>query len=339
MKVSQSSPELSSNVVMFFGRRRPSILFLTRHRFGLLTLLGILVCMSPPRGWTQSEFASLQGKVLNDQGQPIEGATLTLKDLSRGGETTFVTDKNGVFYRRTLRASEYELTISKAGFQSFRDRLRFGVGEEKRQDFRLGPASSPAEGAFQRGVDAFKRGDHAGAAQAFEEVVRLSPDSAEGHTNLGLAYLQLSRIEDAIEALEEASRLAPDAFATGVPLAAAYARANQVEKAIGAFENALTKPHEPSDPIAVEARLGLGSLYFATGNVKDAIDTYQKVLEVSPSSAEALLGLGKCLFNSGELERARQYLEDVVSAAPDSSQAKEARRFLEQLKELEKKPF
>jgi len=305
MKVSQSSPELSSNVVTFFGRRRPSILFLTRHRFGLLTLLGVFVCVSPPRGWTQSEFASLQGKVLNDQGQPIEGATLNLKDLSRGGETTFVTDKNGVFYRRTLRASEYELTISKAGFQSFRDRLRFGVGEEKRQDFRLG----------------------------------LSPDSAEGHTNLGLAYLQLSRIEDAIEALEEASRLAPDAFATGVPLAAAYARANQAEKAIGAFENALTKPHEPSDPIALEARLGLGSLYFATGNVKDAIDTYQKVLEVSPSSAEALLGLGKCLFNSGELERARQYLEDVVSAAPDSSQAKEARRFLEQLKELEKKPF
>jgi tetratricopeptide (TPR) repeat protein len=76
----------------------------------------------------------------------------------------------------------------------------------------------------------------------------------------------------------------------------------------------------------------VGSLYFATGRVADAIDAYQKVLEASPGSAGALLGLGKCFFNSGELERARQYLEDVVATAPDSPQAAEARRFLEQLK-------
>ena len=307
-----------------FVQRRPSILF--------PALLGVFVCVSPPPSWGQSEFASLQGKVLDDQGQPIEGATLNLKDVTRGGETTFVTDKKGFFYRGNLRASEYELTISKAGYQGFRDRLSFKPGEESRQDFRLGPASSPAEDAFRKGVDAFSRGDYVSAAQAFEEVVRLAPDSAEGHTNLGLAYLQLSRTEEAVAALEEASRLAPDSFATGVQLAAAYAQANQTEKAIGAFENAFTKRHGPSDPIAVEARLGVGSLYFATGRVADAIDTYQKVLETSPGSAGALLGLGKCYFNSGEVERARQYLEDVVATAPDSPEAAEARRFLEQLK-------
>ena len=106
----------------------------------------------------------------DDTGLPLVGATLFLKDLARGSEVDFKTNKKGFFYRRGIRPSEYELIIEKEGYQPFRDRLRFRAGEEKRLDFLLGAATSPAEEAFQRGLTAFNEGDYEKAAEAFEKA-------------------------------------------------------------------------------------------------------------------------------------------------------------------------
>jgi predicted TPR repeat methyltransferase len=55
----------------------------------------------------------------------------------------------------------------------------------------------------------WKLGDTAGALDAFGRCVRESPDSAEGHYNLGSAQLESGRFDDAIRSAREAVRLFP----------------------------------------------------------------------------------------------------------------------------------
>lgn len=66
---------------------------------------------------------------------------------------------------------------------------------------RLNPSSIPAR--FNLGYALFGLRRFSEAAGQYAEVVRLRPDSAEAHNNLGNTLLQLGR-------LDEALRLKPD---------------------------------------------------------------------------------------------------------------------------------
>lgn len=54
------------------------------------------------------------------------------------------------------------------------------------------------------------KGDYPGAATVFREAIRLDPKSAEAHVNLGNALDALGKVEGAIAAWEQANRLQPD---------------------------------------------------------------------------------------------------------------------------------
>lgn len=299
----------------------------------LLTASALLGGSSPSMG--QAELAVFQGTVRSVEGEPLADAQITLKDVSRGGEYKTETNDKGYFYRRGLRPSEYVITIEKEGYEPFQQEVRFRAGEEKRQDFQLMPAASPAEAAFQEAVTAFNAGNYEEAARAFEEVVRLSPEAPEGHSNLGLSYMQLGRMEDAIRELEKAGELAPDSFRTWAQLGMVYSQAERFEDAIRAFETALAAEHQPADPMVAEASMALGSLYFAESRVEDAVAAYQRVLAILPDSPEALLNLGKCYFNLGDVEHAREAFNRIVEVAPDSPEAEQAKTFIA---ELDKSP-
>lgn len=64
-----------------------------------------------------------------------------------------------------------------------------------------GAAADPVRAAFERGVAAYNTDDAEGAADAFEEAVRLAPNDPEAHINLGLVYLRLQRSDDAMREL------------------------------------------------------------------------------------------------------------------------------------------
>ncbi len=304
----------------------------------VIFILLFLFTLTARTSMAQSELASFQGTVKDDTGLPLVGATLFLKDLARGSEVDFKTNKKGFFYRRGIRPSEYELIIEKEGYQPFRDRLRFRAGEEKRLDFLLGAATSPAEKAFQQGLTAFNEGDYEKAAEALEKAAHLAPDAPEAHANLGLTYLQLSRTEEGIGELEKAVALKPEQSTTQIQLASAYAQAGQLDESVTAFEKALENAEDLSDPVSFEATLNLASLYFAVGRVEEATATYERAVAAQPESPDALLGLGKCHFNQGDEQKALDYFERVVSAAPDSRQATEARTVIEQFEKARKEP-
>lgn len=289
-------------------------------------------------GGAQLEMGIFRGTVEDEQGNPVPGVQFHLKDLSRGGEVTFETDNRGNFYKRSLPPGEYELVVDKEGYDSIHDRLVLKPGEETRLKFRLVAAVTPAEAAFQRGIESFNGGDYAKAAAAFEEVVRLAPGLPEAHTNLGLVYVRLGRMEDGITQLEQAAASSPSDQRAQFQLAAAYVEARQSDKAIALFEKGLAGASGLADQISREAAITLASLYFAKGEVERAINTYNKVIGVQAASPAALLGLGKCYFNKGDVPKALGYFNQVVQVAPDSPQAIEARAFIKELEKAKGQP-
>jgi hypothetical protein len=71
-----------------------------------------------------------------------------------------------------------------------------------------GAASDDAyTSAFERGIAAYNADDVEGAADAFEEAVRLAPGEPEGHINLGLVYMRMQRSDDGLRELTVGAEL------------------------------------------------------------------------------------------------------------------------------------
>lgn len=288
-----------------------------------------------PSAAGQLELGVMQGTVTDEEGRPIEGAVLKLRDPGRGRVYEIKSDKNGKFYRRGLPPVEFEFTLEKDGYQPLKDKVQVAAGrDDRRFDFKLVKAAPQGAEEFVKGVEAFKTGDAEKAVAFFEEAARKAPEAPEVHVNLALAYLRVKRHDDAIKELEKAAALAPNEPRTLFQLGGAYVDAGKYDKAAEALEKGLTLQPDLSDTLAFESTVTLGAVYFAQGKIEEAIARFEKAQAVKPDAPGPKLGLAKCAFSKGDVEKALKMLKDVVATAPGTPEATEAEAFI---KALEKK--
>jgi len=289
----------------------------------------VLQLVTASAAYAQRDFAPFQGTVVDEEGNPLEGVTVHVKDVDRGRGRDTETNAKGEFRFRIL-AGEYEVSVEKENYRGVQDKLRLRAGTPATRDYRLVIDVTPAENAFREGIAAFNAGNLEEAARGFEKAVELAPQLMQAHSNLAAAYTGLGRDEDALRELKKAVELAPDSFQIAVQLAATYAQLGRFDEAIAAFEAALAQEHDTSDPAVHDAWINLGTLYFIGQRPQDAIAAYEKALVSKPDSPRALLSLGKCLFNIGEATEAVEKFRRVVAVAPDSKEAAEARPLIEE---------
>lgn len=309
-----------------FGRCVP-----IRRAVLALVAMGAACLAVPMVAAGQLELAVMQGTVRDDAGRPLEGVTFRMRD-GRGRETTIKSDKDGKFYRRGLQAVEYELVVEKDGYQPINDKFKLNAGTDRRFDFKLVKAAPEGAGDFAKGVEAYNRGDHQAAAQAFEAAVQKAPDLPEVRVNLALAYFRLQRTADAVAQLEQAAALAPDSPRVLFQLGGAYVEMQALDKAATAFEKGLAKQSDPHDPLVWEATVTLGAVYFAKGDNDKAMAQFERALAVKPDAAAPKLGLGKVHFSKGDVAKALQLFQQVAASAPGTPEAAEAEVFITELK-------
>lgn len=311
----------------------PGVLFWLRVRvlaFGAGLLCALVLAGTPLHA--QMELGVMQGTITDDAGKPIEGATVRLKDLERGREITITADKNGRFYRRGLQAVEYEMVVEKPGYQPVRDKAKLVAGTDRRFDFKLVKAAPEGADDFAKGVAAFNKGDAAAAVQAFEAAAQKAPNLPEVAINLALAYFKVDRPADAVKQLERASALAPDQANVQFQLGGAYVEMQAYDKAAEAFERGLAKAPDLSNPLAYEATVTLGAVYFAKGDNDKATASFTKALSAKPGAAAPTLGLGKVHFSKGDTAKALELFDEVVAKHPGTAEATQAAVFIKELR-------
>src|SRR5918998_4726699 len=70
--------------------------------------------------------------------------------------------------------------------------------------------SGEATGYYDEGVKYHGSGLYDEAVQAYRRAIWRDPDFAEAYNNLGNAYAEMGRYEEAVAALLEATRIRPD---------------------------------------------------------------------------------------------------------------------------------
>ena len=296
-----------------------------------IAVMGALLC-SPAMASGQIELGVIQGVVTDETGNPLEGVTFRIRDTGRGREFTIKSDERGRFYRRGLPAVEYEISVEKEGYQPIHDKLRLNAGTDRRFSFKLVRAAPGGTEEFNKGVAAFTAGDNAAAALAFEAAVEKAPTLPEVRVNLAMAYLRLGRPADAVAQLEKATALGLGAANVQFQLGAAYVEMQSLDKAAAAFEAGLAKQPNLTDPLAYEAAVTLGAVYFAKGQNDLSAEQFEKALAARSGAAAPSIGLAKVHFSKGEVDQALALFDRIVATHPGTTEAAQAATFITELR-------
>lgn len=161
--------------------------------------------------------------------------------------------------------------------------------------YRITLAHNPSSWMARNNLCAMLSGRIGGLAEAIaqcEAALRLRPDYAEAHNNLGSAWAQAGRMPDAIAEFRAALGLKPQFAEAHFNLANALAQIpGTAGEAIAEYEAALR-----IRPAYLEARTNLATVLSRTpGRLAEAVGQYQAALRIDPRLTEAHNNLGTAL--------------------------------------------
>lgn len=157
-----------------------------------------------------------------------------------------------------------------------------------------------------------KQGSHQDAIRHYREAVRLKPDYAVAHNNLGRALTLVGQRGEARACFENAIRCAkpgyPDPHHN---LGIEFKVDGDFERAAAAFQEALR-----IQPGFSDAHCNLGSTYLQMQRVDEALDAFQAAARLQPGNARFQTNVGAAMLRLGRQQEAISWFQRALELNP-----------------------
>jgi len=147
----------------------------------------------------------------------------------------------------------------------------------------------------------------------FSHALAVTTDNPTSRLNLGYAYQQAGKMEEAMSEFRAALKLEPDNVKAHNNLANLLDDTGHPEQALAEFEAALK-----TDPDYAPAHNNLGTLLVELGRFDDAMKHYSKAMALDPEDWHAPFLLGKALLKTGRDAEAIPYFRKALQLNPNS---------------------
>jgi tetratricopeptide (TPR) repeat protein/peroxiredoxin len=150
----------------------------------------------------------------------------------------------------------------------------------------------------------------------FQQALKLNPDHLIALENLGNAYRQQKKWEEARTVLEHAVAVRPGDPESNYSLGMVFAQTDDTARAGEYLQRALK-----SRPAYPEALNNLGILYLRTQRRDAAVAAFEECIRVAPAFDQSYLNLSRVYALEGAPDKARAVLLELLKQHPDHAQA------------------
>jgi tetratricopeptide (TPR) repeat protein len=133
------------------------------------------------------------------------------------------------------------------------------------------------------GIERFRRGDFAGAVEAFKRVSELDPENSQAYVSMGSAYMRMDRLTEAANSFRRAQVLDPDDAKARVGLAQVHKLLGQPDQALDELTIALEL-----DPENADAHYTKAIIYQELGELELELEALIAATTVDPRNSAAL---------------------------------------------------
>jgi tetratricopeptide (TPR) repeat protein len=165
------------------------------------------------------------------------------------------------------------------------------------------------------GVCRHQRGDYEGALKHLRAAVKMKPNGAQGHVNLGNTLRELKRLPEAIQSYRRATLIDPRLDIALYNLGTALEEQGTYAEAIAVYERLCAgRANAP-------AQAGRGNCLVALGRTEEAIAAYRDAIALDPAQAGAHANLGAMLLQRQEFAAALDSVERAIALQPHHAEA------------------
>lgn len=185
-----------------------------------------------------------------------------------------------------------------------------------------------ARSAYEAGVKSIAEGRVSLGLASLRQAAEIEPQNALYHNAVGAVLLNVGRFPDAQVEFEKAVMLDPtyaDAFHN---LGSAYAEQGKWDEAIGVYKKALAQTIYASPENTYN---NLGYAYWALDRRKEAEDAFRAALQLEPKLVPSHFWLGVLLQKEGRKDEAKAHLRAARDLAPTSMLGQRAAEVLKVL--------
>ena len=304
-----------------------------RRAAGLMVLI-LLVAASA----STARLARLVGKVVDAEGKPIAGVTVTTTSPKIPDfKEVATTDEKGIFkvdFGRIFVVYHYEL--EKAGYVTLRIDQNWNVEGTDRHEFKMARAeplavaqpsasaaavetSEPAVTAFNEGLAALKARDYATARARLEAAVAADPSLRPAWVALSQVHLDQKRFREAADAAEKAMalggadeeallRLRWEAY-RNLGDAARTAEARESLERFGRLSEEAKRIH--NEAVALSK----------AGDAAGAFAKFKEALAINPTFQPSLIGFATAALKTDHAAEAASAAETILKADPRNEEA------------------
>jgi tetratricopeptide (TPR) repeat protein len=302
---------------------------------GVFALAVVLVASAPAAAQSM-----VRGTVVDAEGKPVEGATVSIQsnDSSRKAETK--TDKDGKFLQIGLQTGDYTVTVTK---DNMKQTLPARASQARPTDlaFQLTPTSglTPEQlkaeqemaALAQGAIDAMKAGRTDEAIKGFNDIILKIPTCSDCYYNLGVLHTGKQQYAEAEAAFKKVIELRPDSGDAYSGLANLYNAQKKFDLAQQASAKAAELSAGAPGGGSAEATYNQGVILWNAGNYAEAKTQFEAAIKADPNMAMAHYQLGMANLNMGQIPDARAAFEGYLKVDPNGEKAAEVKTFLEQL--------
>ena len=145
-----------------------------------------------------------------------------------------------------------------------------------------------------------------------ELAIKIRPNSAIIHNNLGVLFYNLGEFHKAKKCFEKAIEINPEYVVAYNSLGNIFVVFKKDQKAIECFEKVIEL-----NPKNVVAYNSLGNIFFKSDQYNKAINLYEKVIKIDPKNLDSHNNLGAVFNLLGEYNKAKEFFERAIKIDPN----------------------
>lgn len=285
------------------------------------------VAMAQPRG-----NARLSGKVVDEQGQPLENALVTAQMTGQSDSLSGKTDKKGEWTIKGASNGEWKVEISKEGLAKATETVEVKGDKAPPLTVTLKKAEADpmvdVNAKVKEAANLAQAGNIPGARKIYEDLLAKYPQIYQLEGFIARTYAAENNIPAALQHL----KVNIDKEPTNVELKLFQAEL-LMESGDNAGATAILATIDMKDVKDPYTHINQ-AIYLINGKKgAEAVDLLTKLMAQFPNAPELYYYRGRAYVVSDKLEDAKTDLEKFVSLAPPTAkEVADAKKILEQIK-------
>jgi len=292
----------------------------------------------------------VRGIVKDMQGQPVEGAKVTIEADGTNRRFETKSNKKGEFIQIGLISGKYKVTAEKDKVVSNTADVSVAISRPGEANLILGAAAAMANSkeaaaktaelkkTFEEGVVASRAGNHDEAIAKFKAAADLNPNCFDCYYNMAFSSTQKKDYDAAEASYKKAIEIKADYAEAWNGLANVYNATRKFDEAAKAsakameLSSALGAGGAAAPGGNADALFNQGVILWNGGKVADAKKQFEAAIAANPNHAESHYQLGMVLVNEGNLPAAGAEFETYLKIAPEGPNAATAKGILATIK-------